>query len=76
VKRIANPRSNEKRKKLIGGYAELSIGTIPEKEGKKQVLASLAPHSRIVVSLFRVIYEQTNHSSQMTEAKNIALATW
>jgi len=37
------------------------------KEGGIQVLASLAPSSQTVGSLFRVIHEQAKHNSRMTE---------
>jgi hypothetical protein len=41
-------------------------GTFPGKEGRIQVLAGLALSIQTLVPLFRVIYEQAPHSSQMT----------
>jgi hypothetical protein len=64
---------------LTGGYAVQCVGAIQGKEGRIQVLASLAPSIQTVGSNIWVIHEQAKCSSWMIEAI-IALAnseqTW
>ncbi len=57
---------------LKAGYTAQCIGTILPKEDGIQELVGSAASSQTVGSLFRVIHEQTQHSTWTTEA-NIAL---
>ncbi len=57
---------------LRGGSTARCIGAIHPKEDGIQGLVGWAPSSQTVGSLFRVIHEQTQHSTWTTEA-NIAL---
>jgi hypothetical protein len=51
---------------MLVGTLYGNASTFPGKEGGIQVLAGLALSSQTVISLFGVIHEQVQHSSQKT----------
>jgi hypothetical protein len=54
---------NDEGETQVAGAQYGCAGTCRWKEGIKQVLAGLASFSQTVGTLFRVIHEQTKHSS-------------